>query len=242
MPATPEFKDRLQKITLRNAKAKHSRYKSWPVEKKIEVVSQFLVLGNMKMVAATTGVSHDLIRQWKTQSWWSELEAEIRQTQNIEMDTKLSKIVDKSLDAVLDRVENGDYVYDQKEKVIKRRPVALRDVARVSVDMISKRELIRGNATERKETTQISVNEQLKLLAQEFAKWTTGAKKPEVIELNEEDVTDVTVKEPLDAVYDERETGLQEGEQAVQQSSVSSQEEGGEELSPETDGEGREGP
>jgi hypothetical protein len=240
MPATPEFKDRLQKITLRNAKAKHTRHKSWPIEKKIEVVSQFLVLGNMKMVAATTGVSHDLIRQWKTQSWWSELEAEIRQTQNIEMDTKLSKIVDKSLDAVLDRVENGDYFYDQKEKKIKRKPVALRDVARVSVDMISKRELIRGNATERKETTQISVNEQLKLLAQEFAKWTSG-KKPEVIELNEEDVTDVTIKEPADALYDQREERLQEGESVVQQPTGGSEEEGGEEFSPETDGERREG-
>ena len=188
-----EFKERLEKISQRNLKVKHQKHKTWPIEKKIEVVSQYLVLGNMKMVAALTGVNHSLIRQWKEQPWWKDLENEIRTTQNIEMDTKLSKIVDKSLDAVLDRVEHGDFIYDQKSGEIRRKPAALRDIHRVSVDMISKRELLRGNATERKETTQIAVSEQLAMLAQEFAKWVDKDKKP-VIELNPEDVTDVEDK------------------------------------------------
>lgn len=171
MPSTPDFKERLKQITLRNRTKVHRKHTTWPIEKKIEVVSQFLVLGNMKLVAATTGVSHDLIRQWKTQPWWAELEAEIRQTQNIEMDTKLSKIIDKSLDAVMDRLENGEYIVDHKTGQIKRKPASLRDTARVTVDILSKRELLRGNATERKEVSTISVQEQLKMLAAEFGKW-----------------------------------------------------------------------
>jgi transposase-like protein len=188
-----EFKDRLNKIAVRNMKVKHEPNKSWPMEKKIEVVSQFLVLGNMKMVAAMTGVSYDLIRQWKTQPWWKELETEIRQTQNIELDTKLSKIVDKSLDATLDRIENGEFFYDNKTGKVKRRPAALRDVARVAVDTMSKRELIRGNATERREVSQISVGEQLKLLAAEFAKWQHKSSK-EVIDVEVLEVLDVEDK------------------------------------------------
>jgi transposase-like protein len=231
-----DFKERLNKITLRNMKVKHEKNKSWPMEKKIEVVSQWLVIGNMKQVAAITGVSYDLIRQWKTQPWWKELELEIRQTQNIEMDTKLSKIVDKSLDAVLDRVENGDFIYDQKSGEIRRKPAALRDIHRVAVDTVEKRELLRGNATERKEVTQISIEEQLKLLAAEFAKW--QSKPKDVIELVE--VEDVEYREndnPTDsprnesevnrAVYAEREEGLQEGESEVQLSPRSGEEEGG---------------
>lgn len=212
MPATPEFKERLKKISQRNLKVKHIRHKTWPLEKRIEVVSQFLVLGNMKLVSATTGVGYDLIRAWKTQPWWAELEAEIRQTQNIEMDTKLSKIVDKSLDSVLDRVENGDFFYDQKTGQIKRKPANLRDVARVSVDILSKRELLRGNATERKETTQLAITEQLKMLAAEFAKW---QKPQEVIDV---DVTDVTPHEPTGVevemveVLDVEDKGNQAGE------------------------------
>jgi len=191
MPATPDFKERLKKITLRNMTVKHTRNKSWPIEKKIEVVSQFLVLGNMKMVAAITGVEHSLIRQWKGQPWWSELEAEIRQTQNIEIDTKLSKIVDKSLDATLDRIENGEFFYDQKTGTVKRKPANLRDVARVGADMISKRELIRGNVEEKK-TTQVSISEQLKMLAAEFAKWNgkVPLPAPEVIDVVAKEVSE----------------------------------------------------
>jgi hypothetical protein len=186
---TVDFKDRLAKIRMRNLKVKHEKNASWPVEKKIEVVSQWLVLGNLRMVSAITGVSYSLVRQWKQQPWWAELVAEIRQTQTIEMDTKLSKIVDKSLDAVLDRVENGDFFFDQKAQEVKRKPVALRDVARVTVDILAKRELLRGNATERKETTQVSVTDQLKLLAAEFAKW--QSKPQEVIDVEMVEVIDV---------------------------------------------------
>lgn len=202
MPSTPEFKDRLKKITLRNKNAVHRPYTTWPIEKRVEVVSQFLVLGNLKMVSAITGVSYELVREWKTQPWWKELESEIRQTQNIEMDTKLSKIVDKSLDAVLDRVENGEFFYDQKAGKIKRKPASLRDVARVSVDMISKRELIRHGVEDRKETTQIAVAEQLKLLASEFSRWNNKLKSPIDVE-----VTDVTIKE--DNVSDKSDLGVQ---------------------------------
>lgn len=227
-----EFKERLSKITQRNLKVKHQKHTNWTMEKKIEVVSQFLVLGNMKMVAAVTGVSHDLIRQWKGQPWWKELESEIRQTQNIEMDTKLSKIVDKSLDAVLDRIENGDFFYDQKTGQVKRKQVNLRDISRVSIDTLSKRELLRNGVENRQETTQVAIAEQLKMLANEFAKWNNKSKPAEVIELVEVE----------DAVYEEREAGLQEGECSVRQPTGCSEEEGRTESSPSTNGENGESP
>lgn len=243
-----QFKDRLEQIKMRNLKVKHKKNASWPIEKKIEVVSQWLVLGNMKLVAASTGVGYDLIRAWKTQAWWKDLENEIRQTQNIEMDTKLSKIVERSLEAVLDRVENGDYFFDQKAQEVRRKPVTLRDVARVSVDILSKRELLRGNATERKETSQVSVQEHLKMMMAEFARWQTPEKQ--TIDV---DVTDVTPHEPSrlegdevemvevletdDALHDQRQEGLLEGESALQQPSGRSEETRGAEPSPSDDGE-----
>jgi G:T/U-mismatch repair DNA glycosylase len=240
MPSTPDFNERLRKISVRNRKTKHEKHKPWPIDKKVEVVAQYLVLGNMKQVAALTGVDHSLIRTWKGQPWWAELEAEIRQTQNIEMDSKLSKIVDRSLDAVLDRVENGDFFYDQKTGVIKRKPANLRDVAKVSTDIISKRELLRGNATERKETTQISVNEQLKLLATEFAKWNSG-KKSDIPLVEVVDVESREIEEEDDAFYEERETRLQEGSSKLHQSSGSEEEASGAECSSSGNGESREG-
>ena len=101
------------------------------------------------------------------------------------MDTKLTKIVDKSLDAVLDRVENGDFIYDQKSGQIKRRPAALRDIHRVATDTLSKRELLRHGVTERNEHTQVAVVEQLKLLKDEFAKWNANRTVPMVEEIED---------------------------------------------------------
>lgn len=190
-----------QPLKLTNLAKKHVPNTTWSKEAKIAAVSQYLVLGNMALVSAITKIPHQLLRAWKGQPWWKDVEAEIRATSNLEMDNKLSKIVDKSLDAVLDRVENGEFVYNQKTGTVIRKPVNMKDVAKVSVDLLSKRELLRGNATERKETTQVSVAEQLKQLAVEFAKWQNPTKqiapKGDTI-----DVETVEVEEPDEDMYE----------------------------------------
>lgn len=215
---------------------KHKKHTTWPIEKRIEVVSQYLVLGNMSLVAAVTGVDHNLIRAWKSQPWWKEIEAQVRATENLQMDNKLSKIVDKSLDAVMDRVEHGDFIYDQRSGQIKRKPANMRDIAKVSVDLLSKRELLRGNATERKESSQVSVADQLKELALEFARWQNPTKQKETIDVEMVEVLED--KETEDAVHDEWEEGLQEGSGEVYVETGSSEEADGTERSPSQDGEG----
>lgn len=225
-----DIKERLTKIAKRNSKVQRVGNQHWPYEKKLEAVSQYLLLGNMKQVSVLTGVKYETLKDWKASPWWLELEKELRATENIKMDVKLSKIVEKSLDATLDRVENGDFIYDQKSGEIRRKPAALRDLHRVAVDTLAKRELLRDSASDRKETTQVSMDEQLKMLAMEMAKWFHKETKP-VIELTEVE----------DAVYEEREEGLQEGEREVQLSPGSSGEESGEEPSESGNDKGREG-
>jgi transposase-like protein len=227
-------------LKITNLAKKHKPNTSWSREAKIQAVSQYLVLGNMALVSATTGIPHQLLRAWKQQPWWKETEVEVRATENLEMDNKLSKIVDKSLDAVLDRIENGEFVYNQKTGMMVRKSVTMKDAAKVSVDLLSKRELLRGNATERKETTQISVAEQLKELALEFAKW----QKPQA---KQQDVLDVETVEIIeqdedDAIYEERETGLQEGSGSLYEQASSEEEACGTERSSGGDGESWESP
>lgn len=183
-----DIHERLAAITKRNKKKTHKKYQVWPIEKKVEVVTQWLVLGNLKQTAAISGVSYDLVREWKTQPWWGEFEAEIRQSQNIQTDTKLSKIVEKSLEATLDRVENGDFIYDQKSGQIRRKPAALKDVHRVAVDMIDRRERLREGADNRNEGPKISVEEHLKMLANQMAQWFEPKKKPIILEEAEDAV------------------------------------------------------
>lgn len=176
-------------LKVTNLAKKHKRNTTWSQEARIQAVSQYLVLGNMALVSATTGIPHQLLRAWKQQPWWSEVTAQVRATENLQTDTKLTKIVDRSLDAVLDRVENGDFVYNQKTGQIVRKPVNMKDAAKVSVDLLTKRELLRGNATERKETT-VPVADQLKALALEFAKWNSAPPKQETIDVESVEVID----------------------------------------------------
>lgn len=197
----------LRPMNLKNLAIKHKKNTTWPMEKKIAAVTQYLVLGNMNLVAASTGIDVDLLRHWKMQPWWTDTEKEIRATENIEVDGKLTKIVDRSLDAVMDRLENGDFIYNNKTGQIIRKPVNMKDAVTASKEMLTKRELLRGNATERKETTQISMQDQLKALALEFAKFnkpTSGGTAEDVIDVEAKEIVDeeIQVDGISDSVFD----------------------------------------
>lgn len=221
------FSERLLAVSERNKSKAVKDGRGYTIEKKLEVVGQWLLLGNMKLVAAMTDVPYDLVRKWKGQPWWPEMVTELRATQNIEMDTKLSDVIQKSLDATYDRVVNGDYIYDQKTGQILRKPANLRDVHRVAADLLQRREMLRDKFEGKEVTSSVSVEEHLKILASNMSKWFEKEQKP-IIELEEVE----------DAVYAQRPedgevgSGLQAGERTVQQSSGEREEEGRTEQGP----------
>ena len=141
----------------------------WGPDKKIEVVTTYLTLGNAPMVEAVTGVPRGTIRQWKMMEWWKELESQIRNEEDAELDVKLSKVINKSLDAVLDRVDNGDFIFDSKTSKFHRKPVHMRDALKAVTEVYDKRQLLRGKPTSRVEKQTIQDN--LAKLAAEFIKF-----------------------------------------------------------------------
>jgi hypothetical protein len=116
---------------------------------KIETVKTWLVLGgNTQLTAATTKVSDETIRLWRKQDWWTELENALRKEERLELSAKTKVILDKSIDQLKDRVENGDYVFDQKSGEIRRKPVSAKDLLKITVDMIDRKELLDRNSME----------------------------------------------------------------------------------------------
>jgi hypothetical protein len=188
-----------------SAKAKDdSGYWTW--EKKIEVVTKYMALGNLRLTAEVSKVPYDTCTEWKKSNWWSQVVDEIKKTKSTEMNNKLSKIIDKSLSAIEDRLENGDFVFSQKTGEVLRKPVTIKDANTVAKDLLSHQirvEEIANKIEERKETIQ----ETLKVLADEFAKWNRRA-------LNKTAET-TDFKELTNALHDQRETGLQEGSREV---------------------------
>lgn len=145
----------------------HKQGEWWSEAKRIEVVTTWLALGKIPLVASCTGVPEGTIRQWRTQPWWKELELSIQTESDQELDAKLAKRIDKALDVVLDRLENGDFMFDPKTSSFIRRPVSMKDTHKVMVDMMDKRMLIRKQPKEQQ--SQEAVGDILKNLAKEFA-------------------------------------------------------------------------
>ena len=194
---------------------------SYPEKKKIEVVTTYLVLGKAPLVEAVTGVPRQTIRVWKMQPWWKELVDEIQTEENTELDSKLSRVVDRSLDVVMDRLENGDFILDSRSGEVKRVPVKMRDAHRVSAESIDKRQLIRRKQeiTADKATVE-DVMKKLAMQFQEFVQLQVKKEKEKVI----------------NAVHDEREAGLQEGKPIIQFQALGDQEASYAECSPQVDG------
>jgi glutamine synthetase len=139
----------------------------WSDAKRVEVVTTWLALGKIPLVAACTNVPEGTIRQWRTQPWWKEMEISIQTESDQELDAKLAKRIDKALDVIWERLENGDFMYDPKTSAFVRKPVSVKDANKVMVDMMDKRLLIRKQPKEQQ--SQEAVGDILKNLAKEFA-------------------------------------------------------------------------
>ena len=113
--------------------------KHWSDSQKIEAVQTFLMLGSIKLVHATVKIPEQTLFAWKRSEWWGELVKELQVQDNIILSNKLKKIVDKSHENVLDRLENGDFIYDQKAGKLIRKPVGIREAHKVALDFTNQR-------------------------------------------------------------------------------------------------------
>ena len=185
----------------------------WPEKKKLQAVTTYVSCGSPTMTAAMTGVPVKTLENWMRQPWWKEYIQEIHYQDDIKLDDKLSKVLEKSMDAVLDRIENGDTVYDPRTGKIVRVPAKLRDVQKVSSDTIDKKQLLR-KINNKQSPVETVTADHLVQLAQAFAQMATGQKPHpkevmnEIIDGEAQEILDVLYTEEPDAIHEEREEGL----------------------------------
>ena len=144
----------------------------WSDTQKIELVTTWLATGNLALAAATLGIPEVTARRWKASPWFKQMVEDIRMEENVHLDGKLSKVVNKSVEALLDRVEHGDFQYDQKNCVFVRKPISAKDASTITRDMIDRRELLQGK--KERSTNEGNVNDKLVMLAQQFAKFASA--------------------------------------------------------------------
>ncbi len=199
------LKDRKTRRRALEAKGKH-----WSDSQKLEAVQTYLMLGSVRMTAAALKIPEITLKVWRASTWWKDLESELKIQDELQLSTRLKKIAEKSFAAVEDRLEHGNFVFDQKTGKIRRIPVNLKDAHKVALDSIQQKELIGKKHVDVANDGQIL--DKLEQLANKFAEMATDKFK----QIKDEQRTVDMVEDITDAVYDEWEEGLQEGEQAVQ--------------------------
>ena len=141
----------------------------WSEAKRIETVTTYLSTGNLNETCRLTGVPISTLDRWKAKDWWKEMEKKIRSEEEQQLDAKLTKIIDKTLEKLVDSIENGEHIYDQRTGKIKRMPAKMRDLNNAFNTILDKRQLIRKQPT--KIVEQTSTATQLQNLADSFAKF-----------------------------------------------------------------------
>ena len=146
---------------------------------KIEVVKTYLALGgNAALTASTMGVNVFTIHSWKKTKWWNDLVTQIQKQEKLELSVKTKKLIDKSLDLLVDRLENGDFIYDQKKGELIRKPLIAKDINKIANDMFVQKDVLDKATVMEQEV--VGVEDKLQKLAEQFAKLAIKAaeKKP----------------------------------------------------------------
>ena len=136
---------------------------------KIEVVKTYLALGgNAALTASTMGVNVFTIHSWKKTKWWNDLVTQIQKQEKLELSVKTKKLIDKSLDLLVDRLENGDFIYDQKKGELIRKPLIAKDINKIANDMFVQKDVLDKATVMEQEV--VGVEDKLLKLAEQFAK------------------------------------------------------------------------
>jgi hypothetical protein len=107
---------------------------------KLDAVKTYLMLGNATLTAATLKIPLITLNWWRKSEWWNQLVNELRREDSLVLSERMKKVVDKAWTAVEDRIENGDWIYDQKTGALKRKPVTLKDASKVAIDAATLRQ------------------------------------------------------------------------------------------------------
>jgi hypothetical protein len=107
-------------------------------------------------------------------------------------------VLDNSLTHIVDRLDNGDYLWDVRKSKLVRKPIDTKVLSNLFNTLVHRRQLIRGEPTNI--TSQVAVDDRLKLLAQQFEKF---ANAKEVTQLQTQGEANGCTNEKTNETYEE---------------------------------------
>jgi hypothetical protein len=116
---------------------------------KINAVTTFILTGSLLKAATFSGVPYALVRSWSSKSdWWKQSIDKIRKQKNDELDARITITIDKTMNEISDRLENGDVVLRPTGELV-RKPLSGKELTTMLGILYDKRALMRGDPTSR---------------------------------------------------------------------------------------------
>lgn len=144
----------------------------WSDSQKIEAVTTYLALGSVRLTANVLKIPETTILHWRMKDWWKDVEHELRLQENLQLSSRLKRIIGATLDVAEDRLQNGDFIYDNRKGELVRKPVSLRDANKVMIDLSNRKDVLDGQAPKQVNIEQI--DDRLKKLAEKFEQIANG--------------------------------------------------------------------
>ena len=139
------------------------------LEQKTDACALYCVYGDVDQVSDITKIPAKFIRLWKDEPWWAEIQKKVFVEQNEKLASRIDTVLDKSLGHLVDRLDNGDYIWDVRNSQLVRKPVDTKTLATLFNTLTHRRQLVRGEPTSI--SSNLNTNDRLELLKQEFLKF-----------------------------------------------------------------------
>lgn len=165
----------------------------WHEKDRIRAASVYGVTGKITKVVEITGIPAETLRRWKQEPWWNEVIDRIKVEKDEDFDQRLTNIIERSMDEIEDRLENGDSVYDNKTGKILKKPMGGKEIGVLTSIAFDKRDLIR-----RKQKTQVE-QQSTKELLQSIANTVRDFVKITNQKTIEGEVTHVQEEDPIES-------------------------------------------
>lgn len=160
-------------------------------EKRYEIAKTLMATGNNRLTAELHKMNYSTLMQWKKQDWWKEMWDEIKREQRLELNSKLGGLAELTIDILKDRLQNGDFVLNNKTGEIVRKPVGIRDANVAMNNLLT--HIQKTDQMEQQADQTAGTEDILKQLAREFSGF--AKKKKEVVDVEFKEVADDAVHE-----------------------------------------------
>ena len=175
----------------------------WDKKKQMAAGTTYLATGSIAETSRIINVPYRTVQEWTYSDWWKQLMTEIQSGENQKTDNKMSRVIEKTLDMLVSRIEEGDYQYDQKTGRLVKIPLKARDLERITSGLFDKRQLIRKQPTNIKQDDLNQADRLLKL-AEQFAKFSGTSRIEEELEVIKEEF--------IEGEWEEEQQQVREGE------------------------------